>query len=360
MTIRQQTFNGPVAFAKLTQAERDTLVQDLGLTLWNVDSGFLETWSYDRWAQFVLASPIPSHADTVTYNATTGLWVPTPSQTPLLNTLKVYGDNTSILEVKRIYSGLAKTGTGTGTMVPSGIHTNAGNVSYRVKIDSAGTLDWWDGVTFTWSNDGGATWEATGVSITTGAAGRRVLAPVPLENGVEVLFGEGTYVANDRWDWTAIAIGSQLYDLQVDTTNSVVKVGTQLVISNDANFRLVGTGNNVCYYIVGVSTSLVYNRSLDTWTFYRNGSLEVLRLEPGNVHVVQDNLKVDLFIDFKEQLSPDTPAADRAFFWAKDAGGLSQPHWKDEAATETNLLRSVADGLLGDGGRHVHALSRRL
>jgi len=63
--------------------------------------------------------------------------------------------------------------------------------NYRVQIDTAGATD-----KFKWSHNGGATWEATGVTIT-GAA-------QTLEDNVKVTFGATTgHNLNDYWDFTA-------------------------------------------------------------------------------------------------------------------------------------------------------------
>jgi hypothetical protein len=63
---------------------------------------------------------------------------------------------------------------------------------YRVQIDGTGNPD-----TFTWSKDNGATWDATGVSITPGVA-------QPLAEGAIVTFSTGTgHVVGDVWTFTA-------------------------------------------------------------------------------------------------------------------------------------------------------------
>jgi len=62
---------------------------------------------------------------------------------------------------------------------------------YRVEIDATGTPD-----TFKWSNDGGSTWEATGVAITGSAQ--------LLENRIYVTFAATTgHTVGDYWDETA-------------------------------------------------------------------------------------------------------------------------------------------------------------
>ena len=64
--------------------------------------------------------------------------------------------------------------------------------NYRIKIDDAASSP----EEFTWSHDGGSTWEATGVAIT-GAA-------QTLEDGVTVTFGATVgHALNDYWDFKA-------------------------------------------------------------------------------------------------------------------------------------------------------------
>lgn len=62
---------------------------------------------------------------------------------------------------------------------------------YRVEIDGTGSPD-----TFRWSDDGGATWDATGVSITG--------SDQTLNNGVTIRFTATTgHTSADRWDFGA-------------------------------------------------------------------------------------------------------------------------------------------------------------
>lgn len=68
-------------------------------------------------------------------------------------------------------------------------YTDVDSRQYRVEIDGEGTPD-----TFKWSNDGGETWEATGVSITGSAQ--------TLEDGVQITFGATTgHTEGDYWDF---------------------------------------------------------------------------------------------------------------------------------------------------------------
>jgi len=80
-------------------------------------------------------------------------------------------------------------GAGLDDMVSSGIATALG-ISFKIEIDSEGATD-----TFKWSDDGGATWNATLVAITGGAQA--------LSNGVSVTFTATTgHTAGDYWTLT--------------------------------------------------------------------------------------------------------------------------------------------------------------
>jgi len=91
------------------------------------------------------------------------------------------------------------TGTGEDDMTVTLAAILTGNdgmtTEYVVEIDGGDPAD---PNTFRWSNDGGATWEASAVAIT-GAA-------QTLENGFTVTFGATTgHVTGDSWAWTATA-----------------------------------------------------------------------------------------------------------------------------------------------------------
>lgn len=98
------------------------------------------------------------------------------------------------------------TGTGLDDATSGGDYIGGGQ-TYRVKIDGTGTPD-----TFTWSDDGGSTWEATGVAITGSAQ--------TLSNGVTVTFAATTgHTADDYWD---LVCTSALTDLGADVPHGNV------------------------------------------------------------------------------------------------------------------------------------------
>lgn len=98
---------------------------------------------------------------------------------------------TDTIELYANHSGLAFTGSGLNDLIRGRVFTGSVDTAYRIEIDSTGTTD-----TFKWSNDGGVTWQATGIPIT-GAA-------QTLEYGLTVTFAATTgHTLGDRWDFTA-------------------------------------------------------------------------------------------------------------------------------------------------------------
>jgi len=96
--------------------------------------------------------------------------------------------------LQEIYDALAGntitfTGSGLNDMTAGGTFTGPTSLDYRVQIDATGTPD-----TFEWSDDGGATWDATGVAITGGVQ--------TLNNGVTITFAATTgHTLSNRWDF---------------------------------------------------------------------------------------------------------------------------------------------------------------
>lgn len=155
--------------------------------------------------------------------------------------VRLLGDSTTEQVVRRTKSGFTETKTGTGTMhlIPSD-HTHAANTNYRVEIDGAGALET---ATFRWSDDGGGTWDASGVLTDPGV--------ITLQNGVQIFFSAGTFVVGDRWDWTAIGTANQVELLRADTRNDVLVLRNVEITANTAAFatllnaNLIYSGANV-------------------------------------------------------------------------------------------------------------------
>lgn len=322
----------PVSYAQVTTAQRDLLDKITGLVIFNLDTSQPEMCLYDRWSPFVMAFGQPNFGDSLSWDSASGHYISSPSRTPIIESLKIYSDSVSSLEVKRFYSGNTKTGTGTGTMKPTGSHSLLGSVnkSYRVQIDSAGTSQWQD-ATMKWSDDGGTTFQEELVPIALGVTGSKTLVPITIAADVTVLFSTGTYVAADRWDFVAIAASNQLYDLQVDTTNSIVKVGTTLRIANDPNFYLNIATNP---QIVFDSLDLIgYDRAANEFSVIIGANFRFTI--GGSVVDIKDNAVL-----LTDQGIPTTPAANRSKLYAR----ASFPRWLDSAGLEQNMLPLTTKG----------------
>lgn len=324
----------PVVFYGTVDPQKNVVPQIGGLTLWAAQSLTLETWVQNEWGKHALYAATPNAGDALTYNALTSMWQPTPINTPIVNSLKVYGDNASIVEVKRFYSGNVLTNTSgltTGTMTPSGAHTITGgaNKSYRITID--GTGDHF-AATFKWSSDGGATFTAFNVPIAVGAAtGRKVLAPILLDNGVYVTFGNGQYTSGDYWSFTAIASGNQLYDLQVDTTNSITKVGVTLQIANDPNFKLQLYGVGVPALFFSATGIITFDRSADIYDFFVSGLGAIFRISSGGIQSTAVPFRLVAIT------TPATPPGTVAAFYQK----ANKPYWLDSAGVESIIPQAA-------------------
>ena len=83
------------------------------------------------------------------------------------------------------------TGSGSNDLSVSGTFVFEGKKTYIVKIDGTGPE------TITWSENGGVTWEATGVAISAGV-------PIVLSEGISVTFvAAAGHVLNDQWEIAA-------------------------------------------------------------------------------------------------------------------------------------------------------------
>ena len=84
------------------------------------------------------------------------------------------------------------TGSGLDDLTAGATYNGYGTINFRVQIDATGTPD-----TFKWSDDGGGSWEETGVAIT-GSAQK-------LNNGVTITFAATTgHTVDDRWDFNGV------------------------------------------------------------------------------------------------------------------------------------------------------------
>lgn len=346
------TILSPVVFNHRTTTERDALATAVPLTIWNTDDGALQSYLYDRWANVVYVNGTPVSNDTLIYDPVLGMFVPSPAASPILTKLRVYDDATDVIDVKRAYSGLTgPTGGGgsTGDVVPVGMHTYAAaNLNYRIQVDTTG--DWRD-ATFKWSDDGGATWDATLVSIATGAvSGSEVLAPISLNNGVKVLFTVGSYVSGDYWDFVAIATGDQVSAFRVDTTNRKVWAGGLTI--DDTTIQNAGVGVSTVTPHLKLSSDQNSNASIeyvdhtDGWVIktYGDNTLSVTDDGAGDMRVIGSPSTATYFEALATVSHPATPPAAGWKFYGLLGGGKVRPFWKDDAGLVQNMLPLTTKG----------------
>ena len=94
-----------------------------------------------------------------------------------------------------------QTGSGLDDITFGGNYNSTAVRTYRVKIDTAAATD-----TYTWSEDGGSSWEATGVALTAGTQ--------ELNKGITVAFAATTgHTLNDYWEITTIITTTAMHKL---------------------------------------------------------------------------------------------------------------------------------------------------
>ena len=99
------------------------------------------------------------------------------------------------------YGSTTFTGSGLDDMTYGGNYNSTAVRTYRVKIDAAAATD-----TYTWAEDGGSTWEATGVAMTGSAQ--------ELNKGITVTFAATTgHTLNEYWEITTIITTTAMHKL---------------------------------------------------------------------------------------------------------------------------------------------------
>lgn len=150
------------------------------------------------------------------------------------------------------------TGAGINDMTMAGYYSGSTDKDFEVEIDGTGTPD-----TFKWSNDGGSTYEATGVSIT-GAA-------QTLEDGITVTFGATTgHTSGNKW--TFASTFSEWITFETLTKGSTFSF-SPIVRKNDTG------GSRVVAYKLDISAIIMQNNWTDTrnleWALATNNPLDI-------------------------------------------------------------------------------------
>src|SRR3989304_484063 len=283
----------PFQVFEMPRAERDALQDPPNfLCIINSDDSELQLYANNTWNAIAKYAPGGS-AD-------------------IYGQLHNFDDDTVALEVRRTQIDPVPTldpATSGWMELPPIDHTQAASSYYRVQIDNAGSEAT---ATFKWSDDDGASWEATGLSMVD-ADGNPIT--IELQAGIIIKFGLGDYTLDDLWRWYVIGTASQLYDLRVDTTNSIVKVAKTLQIGNDPFYYFVGDPDNPGW-VCDESDYIPFSRTNNWWLFVLANQTRFA--------VAQDNVWINMplmlgnFARLLERTTPDTPDSDTACFYAKD------------------------------------------
>ena len=138
------------------------------------------------------------------------------------------------------YGSTTFTGSGLDDMTYGGNYNSTAVRTYRVKIDAAAATD-----TYTWSEDGGSTWEATGVAMTGSAQ--------ELNKGITVTFAATTgHTLNEYWEITTIITTTAMHKL------GEIVVDHEGTSADDKGEMVVKTNNGS-----GVNTIQTYNSNGD-------------------------------------------------------------------------------------------------
>ena len=138
------------------------------------------------------------------------------------------------------YGSTTFTGSGLDDMTYGGNYNSTAVRTYRVKIDAAAATD-----TYTWSEDGGSTWEATGVAMTGSAQ--------ELNKGITVTFAATTgHTLNEYWEITTIITTTAMHKL------GEIVVDHEGTSADDKGEMVVKTNNGS-----GVNTIQTYHSNGD-------------------------------------------------------------------------------------------------
>ena len=133
-------------------------------------------------------------------------------------------------------------GSGLDDATFGGAYNGSSVLTYRVKIDAAAATD-----TFTWSDDGGSTWDATGVAMTGSSQ--------ELNSGITITFAATTgHTLNEYWDITTIITTTAMHklgEIVVDHEGTSADDKGELVVkTNDGS----GVGTVQTYHANGDAT----------------------------------------------------------------------------------------------------------
>jgi hypothetical protein len=120
---------------------------------------------------------------------------------------------------------LTFTGSGLNDMTVGGTFTGDTSLHYRVQVQTPLTPN-----DFEWSDDGGSTWDLTGIDM--------AVTPTNLNNGITVTFGSTTgHTVGDHWDFIAYPDSLDLcFDNAITSRFDLLYEGSKDRLSNFRNY----------------------------------------------------------------------------------------------------------------------------
>ena len=210
-------------------------------------------------------------------------------------------------------------GTGNDDITISGNYNGTIEDTLRIKIDGTSTPN-----TFTWSLDGGSTWEATGVDCST--------SDVLLQDGIWVLWASTTgHVLDDYWDATLTSWAVSLSGLTANSNvyNAVSRIGTTLPVRDVATSTFASVDE-----ASGVSESNPSRVYLESTTGFTGGQTVFIQ-SPASPDTAEyrviDSVQSGQYIDLTVALTEDydigalvtVDGTGEASFWARPVAELT-------------------------------------
>jgi len=208
-------------------------------------------------------------------------------------------------------------GTGSDDITISGNYNGVWTNTLRIKIDGTGTPN-----TFTWSIDGGSTWEATGVDCST--------TDILLQDGIYVKWTSTTgHVLDDYWDSVIKSWAIELSGLTANSNvyNAGSRIGTTLPLRSvsAATFTSVDADS-------GVSQGTPARLYLTSTTGFTIGE-DVYIATPGedeNWEIREiDSVQAGEYVDFTVAMTKDFSPGD----FATVVGTGEEAFWSRPVAT---------------------------
>ncbi len=227
-----------------------------------------------------------------------------------------------VLDIKATSSvgSAAFTGTGLDDMTTGGTFIGSSALNYRVEIDATGTPD-----TFRWSDDGGSTWDASGVAITGSAQ--------TLYNGVTVTFGATTgHTLADYWDFSTTVTNPFAVQNAAGTRS--------LYVGNDGKVGIGVTDPDTVLQVQGMLnyTNMIIGDKDDTnpaLKLWGNTALDYAFIQAGGT-TANANLRITKYQTSSGNLDDFQIYSDQTYFSGNVGVGISTPATKLDIEDDSN------------------------